>query len=97
MQTKLFVRNLPFSASESDLQQLFQEQGDVLSAKIPTDRDTGRARGFGFVEMSDQAGAESAIRNLEGRDFQGRQIHVSFSEPREKRPNTAYGGGNRSY
>ncbi len=95
MQNKLFVRNLSFNTTDAELQGLFAEHGSVVSAKIATDRDSGRARGFAFVEMTTQEEAEVAIRALDSREFNGRTMYVAFSEPRERRPNTAY--GNRSY
>lgn len=91
MQNKLFVRNLSFTCTEYEVRELFTRFGEVTSVKIATDRDTGRGRGFGFVEMSTQQQAEEAIRGLEGRDFAGRTLHVAMSEPREKRSN----GGSR--
>ncbi|HEY9791495.1 MAG TPA: RNA-binding protein [Candidatus Obscuribacterales bacterium] len=94
MQNKLFVRNLSFNCADQELNELFTQFGEVTSAKIATDRDTGRGRGFGFVEMATQQQAEAAIRGLEGREFGGRTLHVAVSEPREKRSN-GYGGGNR--
>jgi len=93
MQNKLFVRNLSFHCADEELSDLFAEFGEVTSARIATDRDTGRGRGFGFVEMATQQQAEAAIRGLEGREFGGRTIHVAMSEPRDKRPSTS--GGNR--
>jgi RNA recognition motif-containing protein len=91
MQNKLFVRNLSFSCEDRELGQLFTEFGEVTSAKIAVDRDTGRGRGFGFVEMSTQQQAEDAIRGLNGRELGGRAIQVAMSEPREKQV-----GGNRN-
>jgi RNA recognition motif-containing protein len=88
MQNKLFVRNLSFKCGDGELSELFTEFGEVKSATIAVDRETGRGRGFGFVEMATQQQAEAAIRGLEGRDFGGRTIHVAVSEPREKRSNT---------
>jgi RNA recognition motif-containing protein len=85
MQNKLFVRNLSFSCDDTDLGELFTQFGDVTSAKIAVDRDSGRGRGFGFVEMSTQKQAEDAIRGLDSREFGGRVIHVAMSEPRENR------------
>jgi cold-inducible RNA-binding protein len=84
MQNKLFVRNLAFNCAQADLTELFAQFGEVTSATIATDRDTGRARGFGFVEMATQQQAEAAIHGLEGREFGGRTLHVAMSEPREK-------------
>lgn len=88
MGKKLFVGNIPFSASENDLQNLFSEAGPVGSVKIITDRDTGRSRGFGFVEMETDDGASAAVSSLDGADVQGRAISVS-----EARPEGAGGGG----
>lgn len=93
MQNKLFVRNLPYKCADADLEELFSQYGEVTSAKVAVDRDTGRGRGFGFVEMSTQQQAEAAIRGLEGRDFDGRTLHVAMSEPRENR--SGRGGGRR--
>jgi RNA recognition motif-containing protein len=88
MGTKLFVGNLPFQATEADLTDLFGQAGQVTSAKIIMDRETGRARGFGFVEMADDASAAEAVRKFNGHDFQGRAMTVS-----EARPQPAGGGG----
>ena len=88
MQSKLFVRNLSFNTEDADLSKLFAEFGNVLSARVAVDRDTGRPRGFGFVEMTDQKSAEAAIRGLDSTQFGGRQIYVATSEPRERTPNS---------
>jgi cold-inducible RNA-binding protein len=88
MQNKLFVRNLAFSTDDAELTAAFSEFGGVVSARVATDRDTGKGRGFGFVEMSNQQEAEQAIRGLEGTQLGGRTIHVAVSEPRERRPNS---------
>jgi cold-inducible RNA-binding protein len=85
MQNKLFVRNLSFNCADTELRELFTQFGEVTSATIAMDRDTGRGRGFGFVEMATQQQAEAAIRGLEGSEFGGRTLHVAVSEPREKR------------
>jgi RNA recognition motif-containing protein len=87
MQNKLFVRNLSFNCEDRELGQLFTEFGEVTSAKVALDRDTGRGRGFGFVEMSTQQQAQDAIRGLNGRELGGRAIQVAISEPKEKRFN----------
>ena len=89
---KLFVGNLPFSISEDTLHQEFSVIGQVISARIITDRETGRPRGFGFVEMANQNDGQNAISQLNGRDFDGRQIAVSEAKPQENRGN---GGGGR--
>lgn len=89
MAKKLYVGNLPFSASEDDVRDLFSTYGEVSSVSLITDRETGRLRGFGFVEMDD-AGAREAIQSLDGKDFQGRNLKVN--EAQEK-PRTGGGGG----
>jgi RNA recognition motif-containing protein len=86
----IYVGNLSFDTSERDLEAAFAAHGAVTSARIATDRDTGRARGFGFVEMSDKAEAQAAIAALNGRELQGRTLTVNEARPREDR-----GGGNR--
>lgn len=77
----IFVGNLPFSTSSADLEALFAEYGEVESAAVITDRDTGRSRGFGFVEMPDAA-ANEAIEALNGSDYGGRQLTVNQARPR---------------
>ena len=79
---KLFVGNLPFSATEADLNTLFSEYGTVDSVAIITDRETGRSRGFGFVELASDARAQDAIRDTDGSDLQGRNIKVNEAKPR---------------
>jgi len=84
MNNKLFIGNLAYKVTEEELQELFTQAGEVVSATIATDRHTGQKRGFAFVEMVDQAAAEAAIKSLNGRDLQGRQISVSISQPKPK-------------
>jgi len=84
MNTKLFVGNLPFSLSEANLEEIFARSGKVVSVSIPTDRETGRKRGFAFVEMSSQAEAEAAIKSLNGHTVEGRELVVNPSKPREQ-------------
>lgn len=91
MAKKLYVGNLPFTVTEESLNQKFAEFGAVTSAKIITDRDTGRSKGFGFVEMDDDAGADKAITTLNGGDFGGRAMIVSEARPQE--PRSGGGGG----
>ena len=81
----LYVGNLPFTASEADLRSLFQEYGSIVSAAVISDRDTGRSRGFGFVELADQALAAQAIGKLDGSDWDGRQLTVNEAKPRTDR------------
>ena len=85
MSMSMYVGNLPFSADQSSLQSLFAPFGEVLSARVMSDRDTGRSRGFGFVEM-ESADARKAISSLDGAEFEGRKLRVNEAEKREKRP-----------
>ena len=91
MSKNLYVGNLPFQTTADDLVEAFCQCGSVTRAQVITDRETGRSRGFGFVEMSE--GAEDAISNLNGAMFQGRALTVNEAKPREERPRT--GGGDR--
>ena len=93
MSKKLYVGNLAFGTTSEDLTGLFGAYGTVTSAQVVTDRETGRSRGFAFVEMS--SGAEAAIQALNMKDFQGRNLTVNEAKPREERPRTGggYGGG----
>src|SRR5919201_2621905 len=92
MSMKLYVGNLAFQTSSSDLQELFAQAGTVESASVVEDRDTGRSRGFGFVEMSSKEEGEAAIAQFNGRDLNGRSLTVNEARPREdRRP----GGGGR--
>ena len=78
----IFVGNLPFSASEGDLRQIFSDYGELESVAIILDRDTGRSRGFGFVELADDALAQKAIDDLDGYELNGRNIAVNQAKPR---------------
>ena len=91
MPQKIYIGNLPFSASEEDLRTLFTAHGEVLSCALPLDRETQRPRGFGFVEMSKEDAAK-AISALDGNDMDGRALRVNEARPREDRG----GGGGRS-
>lgn len=82
MAKKLYVGNLPFSATEAELRKLFEGHGAVASVSLINDRETGRPRGFGFVEMQDDAGATKAVSALDGRDFGGRNLKVSEANDR---------------
>ncbi|MCH8276309.1 MAG: RNA-binding protein [Bacteroidetes bacterium] len=82
----IYVGNLPWGLSDDQLQDLFAEHGEVTRATIISDRDTGRSKGFGFVEMPNQAEAEAAISSLDGTSFNGRDIRVNEARPREERP-----------
>ncbi len=82
----MYVSNLGFHTSEDELRQLFEKFGQVSSAKIITDRDTGRSRGFGFVEMNSNDEAEKAMSGLNGKEVEGRSISVSVAREKESRP-----------
>jgi RNA recognition motif-containing protein len=92
---KLYVGNLSFQSSSQDLEDLFAGIGAVESATVVEDRETGRSRGFGFVEMANQEDGEKAIAELNGTDFNGREIKVNEAKPREDRGGYGGGGGNR--
>lgn len=81
--TNIYVGNLPFSTTEQDLQQLFGQYGQVGRASVVMDRETGRSRGFGFVEMPNDAEGQAAINALNGKDFSGRALVVNVARPRE--------------
>jgi len=96
MGTRLYVGNLPYNTDEAQLRTLFQEGGrQVTEVKIITDRDTGRPRGFAFVEMGSQADAEAAVNSLNGRDFGGRALTVNEAREQTPRRGGAGMGGNR--
>lgn len=88
MAKRLYVGNLSYSMTSEDLQELFEQYGAVASAQVLSDRETGRSRGFGFVEMDNDAEADAAIENLDGNDHMGRRLTVN-----EARPRTPGGGG----
>jgi cold-inducible RNA-binding protein len=92
MSTKLYVGNLAFQTTSQDLEQLFGQAGTVQSASVVEDRDTGRSRGFAFVEMSSQEEATSAIEQFNGKEIDGRFLKVNEAKPREER-----GGGGRGF
>jgi len=95
MSTKLYVGNLPFQTTESDLQDLFATAGDVATVTLVRDRATGQARGFGFVEMSDAEGARRAISELNQHSYGGRNLTVNEAKPMEPRGNGGGFGGGR--
>lgn len=94
MDNKLYVGNLPYSMRDDDLQQHFARFGEVVSSKVMMDRDTGRSKGFAFVEMGSSDAAQDAIRGMNGQSFDGRALVVNAARPREERPG-GFGGGNR--
>jgi len=98
MAKKLYVGNLTFDVDNAALQRLFAQYGTVQSAQVITDRESGRSKGFGFVEMSSDAEAKAAIATLHGNDFGGRTLTVNEARPREERGGGGgYGGGGGNY
>jgi cold-inducible RNA-binding protein len=95
MGKKLYVGNLSYTVDSSELEQLFGAHGTVVSAQIISDRDTGRSKGFGFVEMGTDEEAQAAIAGLNGKEHQGRALTVNEARPREDRPGG--GGGGRGF
>jgi RNA recognition motif-containing protein len=96
MGNKLYVGNLAYGVRDDELQQAFAPFGTVTSAKVMMDRDTGRSKGFGFVEMGSDAEAQAAINGMNGQALEGRAIVVNEARPREERPGGFGGGGGRS-
>ena len=95
MGKKLYVGNLSYDMTDGELQALFEEYGAVDSTQIIFDRETGRSKGFGFVEMADSGAADEAIRALNGQEAQGRQLNVNEARPRENRGGGGGGGRGR--
>ena len=94
MGNKLYVGNLPYSFRDSDLEQAFSQYGQITSAKVMMERDTGRSKGFGFVEIGSEAEAQAAIQGLNGQQVGGRGLVVNEARPMEPRPRSGgYGGG----
>ena len=102
MTQRIYIGNLPYTATEDEVRDLFSQHGEVVSCALPTDRETGRPRGFGFIEMSNEDGRK-AIEALDGQDFGGRQLRVNEARPREDRGGGGgrggggYGGGGGGY
>ena len=93
MGRKLYCGNLSFNTTSSDLEELFAQFGEVVSAEVVVDRDSGRSRGFGFVEMGSDAAAQAAIQGLHETEVDGRALKVTEAKPREDRPRSGGGGG----
>jgi RNA recognition motif-containing protein len=94
----IYVANIPFKASEQEFRELFEEFGEVSSAKIVMDKETQRSRGFGFVEMADATAAKEAIQKLNGSDFLGKTLVVNEARPKTDSPRGGgYGGGSGGY
>lgn len=91
----IYISNLSYSVNDADLKELFAEYGEISSAKVITDRETGRSRGFGFVEMPDDTMAQKAIEELNQAEYDGKVINVTVAKPRTDRPAGGGGGGSR--
>ncbi|GGA08717.1 RNA-binding protein [Okeania sp. KiyG1] len=93
----IYVGNLSYQVTQEDLSEVFKEYGSVLRVQLPTDRETARPRGFGFVEMSTEEEEEAAIAALDGAEWMGREIKVNKAKPREERYSSGGGGGRNNY
>ena len=96
-QVSIFVGNLPFRAEQEDVTELFAPFGEVANCSLPLERDTGRKRGFAFVEMADEAAETAAIEALQGAELMGRPLRINKAEPRGSAPRRNYGGGGGGY
>ncbi len=94
---KMYVGNLSFGTTKQDLEALFGAHGAVTDVHLPSDRETGRPRGFAFVTMDSREAMEAAIKNLDGQNVDGRSIKVNEAQPREERGGGGYGGGGGGY
>ena len=96
MNKKLYVGNLSYNTARGQLETMFAEAGEVVDAVVIEDRDTGRSKGFGFVEMVDEAAATNAVELFNGKEVDGRALNVAEAKPRERRDDRGYGGGGGS-
>ena len=92
-QQNLFVGSLAYATTDDSLKSFFEQVGEVASARVITDRDSGRSKGFGFVEMVDEANNQKAVDELNGKELDGREISVSLARPKEDRPRRDFNGG----
>jgi len=97
MSVRIYVGNLPYRTTDQDLHEMFSQCGEVVSASIVQDRESGRSRGFGFVEMASREEAEAAIEQFNGFEMQGRALTVNEARPRESRGGYGGGGGRGGY
>ena len=93
----MYVSNLSFHTTDEDLRKLFAQYGNVSSAKVITDRESGRSRGFGFVEMDSEAEANVAMKNLNNTEIEGRALSVTVAREKERKSNDGYGGGKKRW
>lgn len=95
MSQNLFIGSLAYATTDDSLKSFFETIGEVESARVVTDRDTGRSKGFGFVQFTDEANNQKAVDSLNGKDLDGRQINVSLARPKEDRPRRDFGNNDR--
>ncbi len=95
MSQNLFIGSLAYATTDESLKAFFETIGEVTSARVVTDRDTGRSKGFGFVEFADEANNQKAVDELNGKELDGRPINVGLARPKEDRPRRDFDGGNR--
>lgn len=95
MSTNLFIGSLAYATNDDSLKAFFETIGEVTSARVVTDRETGRSKGFGFVEYADEASNQKAIDELNGKELDGRAINVNLARPKEDRPRRDFGGNDR--
>ena len=94
MSQNLFIGSLAYATTDDSLKAFFETVGEVSSARVVTDRDTGRSKGFGFVEFTDEANNQKAVDELNGKELDGRAINVNLARPKEDRPRRDFGGNN---
>jgi RNA recognition motif-containing protein len=94
MAQNLFIGSLAYATTDDTLKAFFEQIGEVSSARVITDRDSGRSKGFGFVEFTDEANNQKAVDQLDGKELDGRAISVGLARPKEDRPKRDFGGGN---
>jgi RNA recognition motif-containing protein len=94
MAQNLFIGSLAYATTDDTLKAFFEQIGEVTSARVITDRDSGRSKGFGFVEFADEANNQKAVDQLDGKELDGRAISVGLARPKEDRPRRDFGGGN---
>ncbi|OYX53306.1 RNA-binding protein [Candidatus Saccharibacteria bacterium 32-50-13] len=95
MSQNLFIGSLAYATTDDGLKAFFEQIGEVESARVITDRDTNRSKGFGFVQYKDEADNQKAVDQLDGKELDGRTINVTLARPKEDRPRNDFGGGNR--
>lgn len=94
-QQNLFIGSLAYATTDDGLKAFFEQVGEVASARVITDRETGRSKGFGFVEFTDEANNQKAVDSLDGKELDGRAISVGLARPKEDRPRRDFNGGDR--